>query len=154
MAGDFDFLSGHWAIAHRRRKPGSDEEWDCFDGEATCWSILGGSVSVEELRIPARQFSGMGLRRLNKETHIWSDCWLNADSGVLHPPVEGYFEQGQGIFIAHEMEGDQVILVRGLWDDIGATSCSWEQAVSRDGGASWQANWSMHWTRVGQGRVA
>lgn len=68
--GDFDFLSGSWNISHRRLK---GKEWDEFKGEATCWSILGGVGSVEELRIPARDFAGMGLRLLDVEKRIWSD---------------------------------------------------------------------------------
>lgn len=147
--GDFDFLSGHWKIAHRQLKPGSLDEWDSFDGEATCWSILDGAASVEELRIPARNFSGMGLRLLNKDKHVWTDFWVNAKSGsFLASGVEGYFEQGQGVFTAHEMEGENAILVRGLWDSISATRCRWQQASSRDGGLTWQTNWLMDWVRV------
>jgi hypothetical protein len=41
--------------------------FDEFESEATAFSILGGLASVEELRMPARSFSGMGqLRRLNR----------------------------------------------------------------------------------------
>eukprot|EP01035_Chromulina_nebulosa_P012175 gene12175-16240_t len=79
--GDFDFLTGEWRISHRRLKaPG---EWDMFEGEATCWSIIGGVGHVEELRIPARDFSGAGLRFLDLETKVWSDFWINAKSGAL-----------------------------------------------------------------------
>ena len=71
--GDFDFLQGEWKIAHQRPKANSPGEWDHFEGEATCWSILGGIASIEELRIPARNFSGMGLRLLDSEKKLWSD---------------------------------------------------------------------------------
>jgi len=39
--GDFNFLAGEWRIKHRRLPPGA-KEWDQFEGEATCWNILGG----------------------------------------------------------------------------------------------------------------
>ena len=39
------------------------------------YGILGGTVSVEELRIPARQFSGMGLRLLDPVRRLWADHW-------------------------------------------------------------------------------
>lgn len=45
-----------------------------------------GIGSVEELRIPARNFSGMGLRLLDVERRLWADHWVNARSGVLTPP--------------------------------------------------------------------
>ena len=147
--GDFDFLSGEWKIRHRRLKAQGGDEWDEFEGEATCWSILGGIGSIEELRIPARNFSGMGLRLLDVEQRIWSDFWVNARSGVLTTPGQtGSFENGDGIFGADDMDGDTPIKVRGVWDRITPTSCRWHQAISRDEGKSWQANWYMDWTRA------
>jgi hypothetical protein len=147
--GDFDFLAGEWKIQHRRLKtPGSDD-WDVFEGEATCWSILTGGGSVEELRIPARNFSGMGLRLLDVEKREWSDFWVNAKSGVLTTPgTTGVFVDGAGSFIADDMDGDKPIKVRGVWDRITPTSCRWHQALSYDDGKTWQGQWFMDWTRV------
>lgn len=145
--GDFDFLSGEWRIRHRRLEAAG--EWDSFEGEATCWSILGGVGSVEELRIPARNFSGMGLRLLDLDKHVWSDFWVNARSGVLAPPGQtGSFENGAGIFIADDMDGDRPIKAAGIWDRISPQACRWRQATSRDGGVTWEQNWIMDWTRV------
>lgn len=146
-AGDFDFLAGEWRIQHRRLK--SADEWDEFVGEATCFSILGGVGSVEELRIPARNFSGMGLRLLDVGTKVWNDFWVNAAGGVLTTPGQtGYFEDGVGTFSADDVDGDQPIKVRGVWDRITPSSCRWQQAVSRDGGKTWEINWSMDWQRA------
>jgi hypothetical protein len=145
--GDFNFLAGEWRIRHRQqRKPG---EWDSFDGEATCWTILGGVGSVEELRIPARNFSGMGLRLLDVENRVWSDFWVNARSGVLTTPgLTGSFENGAGIFIADDVDGETPIKVAGIWDHISPTTCRWRQAVSRDAGKTWDQSWIMDWTRA------
>ncbi|MEJ7806432.1 MAG: hypothetical protein WKG03_11005 [Telluria sp.] len=149
-AGEFDFLSGHWRIAHRRLLAGTLDQWDAFAGEASCWSILNGTVSVEELRIPARNFSGMGLRVLDQDQQVWSDFWVNGAHGIVQAPgVQGYFEHGQGIFASHEIQDGQATVVRGLWDNISATACRWQQAISRDGGTTWLTNWSMDWVRVG-----
>lgn len=147
--GDFDFLAGEWKIRHRRLKtPGSDD-WDVFEGEATCWTLLGGIGSVEELRIPARNFSGMGLRLLDVEKRVWSDFWVNAKSGVLAAPgMPGHFIDGAGVFVADDMDGDKPIKVRGLWDRITPTSCRWSQALSYDDGKTWQDTWRMDWTRA------
>lgn len=143
--GDFDFLQGSWTIAHQRLlKPG---EWDHFTGEATCWSILGGVASIEELRIPARDFSGMGLRTLDMKTLVWSDYWLNAKWGVLGAEgVKGGFVRGDGVFLSDDVDGDTPIKVIGLWDRITPTSCRWRQGVSRDGAKTWDWNWIMDWT--------
>lgn len=147
--GEFDFLSGSWKISHRRLKNRVTKEWDVFEGEATCWSILGGVVSVEELRIPARNFSGMGLRMLDVENKQWSDFWVNGRAGVLTPPgVIGGFESGVGLFVSDEEEEGKPIKVRGIWDNISATTCRWQQAASRDDGKTWEDNWIMDWVRV------
>jgi hypothetical protein len=149
-AGEFGFLHGEWKIANRRLKDPVKKEWDEFPGEATCWTILGGVGSVEELRIPAREFSGMGLRLLDVENKVWQDFWVNSRSGVLAPPgLTGAFVDGAGIFEADDMDGETPIKVRGVWDRITPTSCRWHQAVSRDGGKTWEGNWYMDWTRIG-----
>jgi hypothetical protein len=147
--GDFDFLAGAWTIHHRRLKKHDGDEWDEFEGEATCWTILGGIGSVEELRIPARDFSGMGLRLLDVEKRVWSDIWVNARSGVLSTPgMTGHFFDGAGVFTADDMDGDKPVRVRGVWDRITPTSCRWRQGVSYDGGKTWRDGWLMEWTRA------
>ncbi|MES2947423.1 MAG: hypothetical protein V4858_02670 [Pseudomonadota bacterium] len=146
--GDFDFLAGEWKIKNRQLKNGS---WEVFDGEATVRGILAGITSVEELRIPARNFSGMGLRLLDLEKKLWADYWVNGKSGVLAPPPSwGSFVNGVGTWDSNEEDENskKPTTVRGVWDRITPSSCRWYQTVSRDGGASWQENWLMDWTRV------
>ena len=146
--GDFNFLAGEWRIKHRRLPPGA-KEWDQFEGEATCWTILGGVGSVEELRIPARSFSGMGLRLLDVEKRVWNDFWVNARSGVLTTPGQtGAFENGVGTFTADDKDGEKPIKVKGVWDRITPNSCRWWQTVSWDDGKTWEPNWFMDWTRA------
>lgn len=146
--GDFAFLEGHWRIANQRRRPG-ETAWDRFEGEATCWSILGGVGSVEELRIPARQFAGLGLRLLDMKQRLWNDHWVNAESGVIGPGgLPGSFESGQGVFFVEDRDDDGPMLVLSLWDQIEDGRCRWRQAVSRDGGKQWDVNWIMRWTRI------
>lgn len=147
--GDFEFLAGEWRIRHRRLKAAHGSDWDEFSGEATCFSILGGVGSVEELRIPARNFSGMGLRLLDVEKKVWNDFWVNAKSGVLTTPgLTGGFQDGAGVFTADDMDGDKPIKVKGVWDEITPKSCRWWQAVSWDAGATWEENWVMDWRRA------
>lgn len=144
--GDFDFLSGEWRIRHRSVVSG---EWIAYEGEATVYPILAGVGSVEELRIPSRNFSGMGLRLLDVENGVWSDFWVNARSGVLTTPGQtGSFENGAGIFVADDVADGQAVKYAGVWDDITPTSCRWRQAASRDGGRTWDQSWIMQWTRV------
>lgn len=146
-AQDFDFLAGEWRIANRRlMAPG---EWDEFPGEATVTRWLDGVVSLEELRIPARGFAGIGLRVFDAKEKLWRDIWMNAKQGLVQGPgTSGYFQDGTGVFeSAHEDQG-KTIQVRGIWDQITPRSCRWRQAISRDGGKGWELNWEMQWTRA------
>jgi hypothetical protein len=146
--GDFDFLSGEWRIHHWQPKAGSGD-WLEFDGEATVHRILAGVGSVEELRIPARDFSGMGLRLLDVEKKVWSDHWVNAKSGVVTTPgVTGSFENGAGIFVSEDVEDGKPVKYAGIWDLITPRSCRWRQAFSRDGGKTWTQTWIMDWRRA------
>lgn len=145
-AGEFDFLHGEWQIRHRRRVEG---RWDEFSGEASCWSVLDGRGSIEELRIPARQFAGLGIRLLDQSQQLWTDFWVSARTCVISPPgMPGRFVDGVGTFEADEEEQGQPIKVRGIWDHITPESHRWHQAVSRDGGRTWEPNWFMGWTRT------
>ena len=123
--------------------------WDLFEGEATVYGILAGVVSVEELRIPARNFSGMGLRLLDLEQKLWADYWVNSKTGVISPPPGwGSFVNGVGTWDGDDMDGDKPIIVRGVWDKITPNSCRWYQAVSHDDGKTWVENWIMDWNRA------
>jgi hypothetical protein len=144
--GDFNFLAGEWRISNWRQKAPGD--WDIFDSEATVYSILGGVGSVEELRIPVRDFSGMGLRMLDRERLIWSDHWVNAKSGVVTTPgQEGQFQDGAGIFVSEETVDGKLIKYAGICDNITVNACRWRQASSSDGGQTWEQSWIMHWHR-------
>lgn len=146
--GDFDFLAGEWRIRHQWRAS-PEAEWLAFEGEATCWTILGGVCSVEELRIPARDFHGMGLRLFDVGKRQWIDHWVNAKSGLLGRDGQpGSFEDGVGIFIGDDVQDGKPIKAGGLWDRITPTSCRWRQVLSRDGGRSWLHTWVMEWRRV------
>jgi hypothetical protein len=145
--GDFAFLDGHCRIRHLKRRGAA---WDRFDGEARCWSILNGVGSVEELLIPARQFSGLGLRLLDVQKGVWNDHWVNAKSGVVGVPgVEGGFEGGVGLFPSTYEDDGKTAHAMGIWDSIAPGQCRWRQVYSADGGRTWQHDWVMHWRHQG-----
>jgi len=144
-SGDFAFLAGEWRIANRMKQ---GDAWIEFPGESTVHSLLAGNASVEELRIPARNFSGIGLRLYDAEAGVWNDHWINGQQRRVNPPMAGTFENGVGTFLSDDEQGGRPIKARGVWDRITAASCRWHQAVSNDGGATWDMSWEMHWTRV------
>lgn len=147
--GEFDFLAGNWNIHNRWRSSPDAADWLEFKGESTCWTILSGVGSVEELRIPERNFFGMGLRLLDVGQKVWSDYFVNAKSGVLGSAgTPGGFENGVGTFVSEDVEDGRTVLWRGVWDRITTTSCRWHQGRSKDGGRTWDDTWLMDWTRA------
>ncbi len=145
--GDFEFLAGEWRIHHRQRQ--QNGEWQDYDGEATVHSLLAGVASIEELRVPSRNFSGMGVRLLDVAGRRWADYWVSSRTGILSPPpMWGGFANGAGIFTAQDNEDGRPVVYRGVWDRITPTSCRWRQGVSRDAGQSWDESWFMDWRRA------
>ena len=152
--GDFDFLTGHWRIQHRRLKHGTKCDWQRFESSATVYPVLDGMGSIEELREPDGSPMGMGIRVWRSELGQWADHWTGADNGVVNAPQFGSFIDGEGVFVSEEEADGIKWKYRGVWDRITSDSCRWHQSASNDGGKNWDWNWWMEWTRQGSSGTA
>ncbi|WP_447764329.1 DUF1579 domain-containing protein [Sphingopyxis panaciterrae] len=152
MSGDFDFEYGSWQVMHRRLKArlvGCDE-WEEFDGTCDTRPILGGGGNIEDnvIDIPGGRYRAIALRSFDPVQKSWAIWWLDARSPhALDVPVVGRFENGVGHFYADDMLGDRPIRLRFIWSRTDTESPRWEQAMSADGGATWELNWTMDFTR-------
>ncbi|GGF13292.1 hypothetical protein GCM10011611_18750 [Aliidongia dinghuensis] len=148
---DFDFFAGDWAVHHRqlRNRLAGDTEWFEFDGRIGMRKILGGLGNFDEteIRSPRGIYNGATLRLFDPETSNWSIYWLDSRRLGIDTPMIGRFENGIGTFYADELFEGRPIRVRFIWTPISTTACRWEQAFSADGGASWETNWIMDFTR-------
>ncbi|QQP94805.1 NIPSNAP family protein [Lysobacter enzymogenes] len=151
---DFDFLHGHWQVRNerlRQRLAGSDD-WEIFHARQSCEPVLGGLGNVDaflsDWRRPgqADDFQGMTLRLFDLQRRQWNIWWAGSHDGVLEPPVAGGFERGVGVFEGELEHDGEPVRARFQWSGIGAHTAHWQQAFSRDGGASWETNWHM-WLR-------
>lgn len=150
---DFDWFVGKWRVEHRRlrsRFTGSNE-WELFQGTTTCQQLLGGVVNLNE-SLGTREsgpFRGMGLRAYDAKTDRWFDWYLSAnDPTNLGEPGTGRFEGKVGTFLSQESIGGIATQVRGRFTDISPGEATWEQAMSRDGGKTWETNWIMRYLRT------
>jgi hypothetical protein len=148
VSTNFDFLAGSWRIANRRLKTAATQDWETFEGSAKVWSVLEGRASIEELRGANNVLIGMGVRSLHAETGLWADHWTSVRNGVVNAPMMGSFQDGVATFLSEETVDGAIIKARGVWDRITPVSCRWHQATSKDGGATWEPNWFMDWTRI------
>ena len=153
---DFDFLHGHWHVAHRRlreRLRGNDE-WQSFDGSCSAQPVLGGQGNVDDnlLHLPDGSYRAVTLRSHDPLTGRWCIWWLDGrEPHRLEVPVVGRFEHGIGDFFSDDVLDGRAIRVRYRWLDTGTATPRWEQAFSPDAGASWETNWTMVFTRTTDG---
>jgi hypothetical protein len=152
-AHDWDWLAGSWNVRHRRlngRLVGSTE-WQEFNGTCRMVPTLAGFGNMDDnwLDIPSGAYRAMGVRGFNRETRQWSIWWYDERfPTAIGEPVRGGFADGVGIFGGDDEHNGQPIKVRFMWSEITANSARWQQAFSADGGATWEVNWVMHFTRA------
>ena len=149
----FDFQTGRWRVRHRRLKARLTgcTEWDEFDGTCEARPLLGGYGNIEDnlLDLPGGAYRAVALRSFDPASGNWAIWWLDGRSPhSLDVPVIGRFEDGVGTFLADDLHERQPIKLRFLWLGTGTGSPRWEQAMSADGGASWETNWIMDFERA------
>lgn len=148
-ARQFDFWLGEWDVENRNSRPGSDV-WGAT-GRATnrVYTVVGGCAVVEHWRgyaFPsAGHIVGFSVRAYDPDAEQWELVLLWPMNG---PPsfgtLEGRFQNGRGDFHSRfvNLQGDSVISRLSFWR-IEADSFQWNNAYSRDGGASWDSSWIM-----------
>ncbi len=158
-ANDFDFYIGRWHIENRKlvkRLTGSNE-WESFVATANARKLPGGIGNHDDFIAEAWRpgFVGMSLRIFSPVTRQWTIYWLDNRTGGLEANgqltagVVGEFKDGIGTFICDDHFEGKPIKVRYIWSDISQHAARWEQAFSPDGGKTWETNWVMQQTRIG-----
>jgi len=150
--GDFDFLVGEWRITNERlraRLKGSTD-WEIFPATSKVEKVMrapdgtyGGNL--DQMFIPEKGFTGMTLRLYDPATERWSIYWSDTHTHRLFPPTIGRFEGGHGVFHGDDIEGGVPVKVRFDWT--AGERPVWEQAMSADGGKTWEKNWVMRFER-------
>lgn len=152
-ARDFDWFFGSWHVQHRRLKERlmNNTEWVPFDGTCVCQPLMGGTSNVDDnvLNLPESSYRAVTLRAFDTKTKTWAIWWLDGrNPHSIEVPVRGAFVNGVGTFLADDTLRDKPIKVRFQWSKITRTSAQWEQAFSPDGGRTWEANWTMQFSRT------
>jgi hypothetical protein len=148
---DFDFWFGSWKIHNERLKQRlvGCNDWEQFDAIGECAPILGGVGNIDSFETDWHgDFRGMTLRLFNLKTKQWSLYWASNRDGVLEPPVVGAFSDGIGRFEGPDQHQGKPVRTRFVWSHITPVSASWEQAMSADGGQTWETNWRMQMSRI------
>ena len=149
---DFDFIIGQWRVHNRclRQRLKGSHDWYEFEGRSIARKILGGIGNIDEITFDRETgpIEGMALRLFDPQSQEWSIYWSSSATGVLDTPMIGKFENGRGEFCAQEIHENKHLYSRFIWSEITADSCRWEQALSGDGGKTWETNWIMEFTKL------
>jgi hypothetical protein len=153
VSHDFDFEFGRWHVHHRRRKErlADCDDWETFEGTSETRPVLGGNGNVEDnlLHFPGGAYRAIAVRAFDIATQTWAIWWLAAnDPHRLDVPVIGKFIDGEGSFFANDFLRESPVSVRFLWRHTGTKTPRWEQAMSPDGGKTWETNWTMDFERA------
>jgi hypothetical protein len=150
---DFDFQQGRWRVRHRRLKVrlAGCTDWEEFDGTCEQRPILGGNGNVEDnlLHISTGSYRAIALRSYDPASGNWAIWWLDGRAPhTLDIPVIGRFADGVGSFYAKDVLDGAPVRMRFLWLRTDTASPRWEQALSADGGTTWETNWTMDFERA------
>ena len=153
ISQDFDFELGKWQVRHRRLKErlAGCDDWEEFDGTSDTRPVLGGNGNVEDnfLEFPNGFYRAIAIRAFDVEKQTWAIWWLSAGNPhQLEVPVIGRFKDNVGTFFATDTLRGAPISVRFLWLNTDTATPRWEQAMSRDDGATWETNWTMDFRRI------
>ena len=147
-ARQFDFWLGEWDLAGRVR--GAGDVWRETRSTNSIRSVMGGCVIQEsfENRDP-NAWSGMSVSVWSPRTSTWQQTWVDTQGGYI--PLTGGFADGRMILTTPELPGGGPaggsVVNRMVFHDIARDSLVWDWELSRDGGHTWQLQWSITYRR-------
>jgi hypothetical protein len=150
---DFDWEVGVWNTHLRVLRQGADgtTAWVTYQGTSKViplWNCRGNMVELEVTGPDGRDFQAINLRLYDPASRQWSLNFANVATGVMGVPTIGEFHDGVGTFYDQEPIDGREVLVRNVWSNVTANSARFVQAISDDGGKTWQTNWIADDTRV------
>lgn len=140
---DFDFDLGDWRTHTSRLVSRSGRKrWVESRGVTHVTPIWGGRASIARFEAdgPSGSLSLLSLRLFDPTTRQWSLNFAARDRGVWSAPMIGEFRNGFGTFYDQEEVDGQMALVRVIFTSESPDRTRSEQAISTDGGRTWQTN--------------
>ncbi len=149
---DFDFIIGHWKVHSKRREhsPAGADAWTEFDGYRVYRKIWDGRANLDEFEAhgPAGRIEELTLRTYDPKTRQWSLYRADSQDGILGRPQVGQFRNGVGEFYAQDKLDGRSIFTRSVWSNVTENSVHIEQAISHDGGRTWDVEGISDMVRI------
>ncbi len=96
----------------------------------------------------------LGAERGGSRSAAFASSWWTDASAPIGPRqtaacfVRWFTMHGVGTFFGDDEHDRKPVRVRYVWSEITSRSAGWEQALSADGGATWETNWTMRFERL------
>jgi hypothetical protein len=135
----FDFWCGYWDLTWGDNGRGSNEITRILDGRI----IQENFNSIPDDDSPPYQ--GLSVSAYDAESAQWRQTWVDNQGGYLD--FAGSFADGKMILSRDAIVADKPVKQRMVWQNIEADSLDWAWERSEDNGRSWQALWSIHYSR-------
>ena len=148
---DWDYVMGDWTAVNRKLKKRwtNNPEWDEFPSRARYVQYLGGAANIDETTFPTKGSGGLTVRVFDQQRRLWSIYWVDSKNpSDLGTPMVGGYRGEHGLFYGEDEDDGQPIKVRFIRTKQPPDKDRWEQAFSKDGGASWETNWTADFTRI------
>ena len=137
----FDFWIGEWDLTWPGEKPG-----DVGHGSNRIKRIMDGCIVQENFSgADSMYFRGTSVSVFDTNSGRWKQTWVDNEGGYLD--FIGEFKDGQMILQREAVRDGAKILQRMVWKNISNNEMDWSWEASRDGGKTWQVNWSIHYKR-------
>jgi len=144
----FGCLIGTWHVVNNRRT--QDGAYETFEGTWKVTGHLDGGAIFEDYEgvLPdGRTWKVCGIWVLDREAAQWSHVYFTNLRAPDLAPLVGTISDGKGELFAVEDTDTGTVHVRFSYD-IGANTGRWNQALSVDGGRTWDVNWTQTYTRL------
>lgn len=147
-ARQFDFWLGDWDLTGRIRTQPDADEWQGTRSTNTIRSTMDGCVVLESFEnLEAGQWTGMSVSVWNPRTREWQQTWVDSQGSYI--PLRGEFRDGKMTLTTppRSLPGGGTGMNRMVFHDITTDSLIWDWELSRDGGQTWEAMWSITYRR-------
>lgn len=143
----FDFWLGDWSLSWPAEQSGG-QPGELGQGTNRIETMFGDCVISEQFATSDGSFRGHSVSVYDERMGMWRQTWVDSSGAFLY--FTGGFD-GETMELRTEPieRGDETVLNRMVFKDIGAEALRWEWQGSRDGGQTWDDLWTIDYERVG-----
>ena len=140
----FEFLLGNWSVRYQKlaRPLSGSRRWIRFGGPSHVRPLWDGKGNIEDgyFDLAGDHRAHLALRLYDAGAHRWN-LYLGSSAEISGSPQAGAFDaSGVGTFWGADTIGGKRVRVRQTWSRRDGHP-HFEQALSADGGRTWETNW-------------